>query len=50
VLCPDLAEIAYKIPIDAIVMIREVFPELINGNGKPVGGILPLTTKALTTV
>jgi hypothetical protein len=41
---------AYSTPIDAIVMIREVFPELINGNGKPVGGILPLTTNAFTTI
>ena len=41
---------AYKIPIDAIVMMREVFPELIKGKGKPVGGILPLTTSAFITV
>ena len=44
------AEIAYSTPIDAIVIISEVFPELIRGNGKPVGGILPLTTSALMTV
>ena len=46
----DCAEIAYNTPIDAIVMIREVFPELIKGKGKPVGGMLPLTTKAFITV
>ena len=44
------AEIAYSKPIDPIVMISEVFPALINGNGKPVGGMLPLTTNALITV
>ena len=44
------AEIEYKIPAAAIVIISEVFPELISGNGKPVGGMLPLTTSALTTV
>lgn len=43
-------EMEYSKPIDAIVMMSEVFPELIKGNGKPVGGILPLTTKALTAV
>ena len=36
--------------MEDIVIINEVFPELISGNGKPVGGILPLTTKALITV
>ena len=44
------AEIAYSTPIDAMVMISEVLPELISGNGKPVGGMLPLTTSALMTV
>ena len=44
------AEMEYKIPIDAIVIMSEVFPELISGSGKPVGGILPLTTSALITV
>ena len=43
-------DMEYNIPIDDIVIINEVFPELINGNGKPVGGILPLTTNALITV
>ena len=43
-------ETAYSIPIDAIVIIKEVFPELTSGNGKPVGGILPLTTNAFITV
>ena len=41
---------SYIPPIDAIVIISEVFPELMSGNGKPVGGILPLTTNALITV
>ena len=44
------AEIAYSTPIDAIVIISEVFPELIKGNGIPVGGIAPLTTKAFIVV
>ena len=43
-------EMEYKIPIDAMVIMSEVFPELISGNGNPVGGILPLTTSALITV
>ena len=43
-------EIAYKIPIDDMVIMSEVLPALIKGKGKPVGGILPLTTNALTTV
>jgi hypothetical protein len=44
------AEIEYSTPIDAIVIIKEVFPELISGRGKPVGGMLPLTTSALITI
>ena len=36
--------------MDAMVMIKEVFPELISGSGKPVGGMLPLTTSAVITV
>ena len=48
--CAVLYEIEYKIPIDAIVIIKDVFPELISGNGNPVGGMLPLTTSALITV
>ena len=43
-------DMAYSTPIEAIVIISDVFPELISGNGKPVGGILPLTTSALITV
>ena len=43
-------EIAYNIPIDAIVMTREVLPELMSGSGSPVGGMAPLTTRALITV
>ena len=45
-----LTETEYNTPIDAIVIINEVFPELINGKGKPVGGILPLTTSAFNPV
>jgi hypothetical protein len=43
-------ETAYNTPIKAIVIISEVFPELTSGNGKPVGGIAPLTTKAFSAV
>ena len=46
----EAAETAYRIPMDAMVMISDVLPELIKGSGKPVGGILPLTTRALITV
>ena len=42
-------EILYSTPMAAIVKIKEVFPELISGRGKPVGGIAPLTTSALMT-
>ena len=43
-------EIAYRMPIDPIVITSDVFPELISGNGNPVGGMEPLTTRALTIV
>ena len=43
-------EIPYKIPMDAIVMMSDVFPELTSGSGSPVGGIVPLTTSAFITV
>jgi hypothetical protein len=46
----DFLEIAYSVPIEDIVIIKEVFPELISGKGSPVGGMLPLTTRALITV
>ncbi len=39
----------YSTPIAAIVMMREVFPELTSGSGRPVGGMEPLTTSALMT-
>ena len=37
-------------PMDAMVIISEVLPELTSGKGSPVGGMLPLTTSALMTV
>ncbi len=37
-------------PMDVMVMMSEVFPLEISGNGRPVGGIDPLTTKALSAV
>ena len=43
-------DIPYIIPIDAIVMISDVLPELTSGRGSPVGGIVPLTTNAFITV
>jgi hypothetical protein len=45
-----LFETEYSTPIAVIVIINDVFPELISGNGKPVGGIAPLTTSAFRTV
>ena len=42
-------DILNNTPIDAIVMISEVFPALISGSGSPVGGTAPLTTSALST-
>ena len=45
-----LREIAYSTHMDAIVTMREVFPELMRGRGRPVGGMVPLTTRALTSV
>ena len=45
-----LSEILYSTPNDAIVTISDVLPELISGNGMPVGGMQPLTTSAFTSV
>ena len=39
-----------RIPISAIKIIMEVLPLDTNGKGKPVGGILPVTTRAFTIV
>ena len=35
------------IPISARNMVSELPPELINGSGNPVGGMLPVTTRTL---
>ena len=40
----------YRIPMESMVIISEVLPLEISGNGKPVGGILPLTTSAFKSV
>ena len=37
-----------KIPKANKNIISEVFPAETNGKGKPVGGILPVTTNAFT--
>ena len=39
----------YNTPIEAIVIIKEVFPLDMSGSGNPVGGIVPLTTSAFIT-
>ena len=43
-------EIRYNTPKEASETISAVFPEETSGSGIPVGGILPLTTSALTIV
>ena len=43
-------DILYSTPNDAMETISAVLPELSSGNGMPVGGMLPLTTSALTSV
>lgn len=43
-------EMLKRMPADAIEMMSEVFPLLMKGRGSPVGGILPLTTRALIAV
>ena len=42
-------ETLYSTPIAAMVNTSEVLPALMRGNGMPVGGMLPLTTRALTS-
>jgi hypothetical protein len=37
----------YNTPIEAMVIMSDVFPLLISGKGSPVGGMVPLTTSAL---
>ena len=43
-------EILKRTPISAIKIIIDVLPLDTSGSGSPVGGILPVTTNAFTTV
>ena len=45
---PLCLETPYTMPIPHMVTMSEVLPAEMSGSGRPVGGIQPLTTSALS--